>query len=145
MSKNDFELLGICLADTLVAMKQYLLNSFEKHKAEISFEEWMNLRPLVGRPQTQKDLAFSLGKDKTTVSRLLDDWERRKLVRRVPHEIDGRIKLVEVTPRARDLHQKLTKMVRDADSVFCSSLNRSERELLIACAKKVRQSLSCIE
>jgi DNA-binding MarR family transcriptional regulator len=73
MSKNDSELLGICLADTLVAMKRYLLMSFEKTQAAISFEEWMNLRPLLKQAQTQRDLAYHLGKDKTTVSRLLDE------------------------------------------------------------------------
>ncbi|WP_347358001.1 MarR family transcriptional regulator [Bdellovibrio sp.] len=141
MSKNDSELLGICLADTLVAMKRYLLMSFEKTQAAISFEEWMNLRPLLKQAQTQRDLAYHLGKDKTTVSRLLDEWEKRKLVRRIPHTTDGRTKLIELTPAARRMHQELAALVSEADLKFCSLLSGKDRKLMIIGAEKIRQAL----
>lgn len=141
MSKNDSELLGISLADTLVAMKRYLLMSFEQNHSAITFEEWMNLRPLLDQALTQRDLAFYLGKDKTTVSRLLDDWEKRKLVRRVPHKTDGRTKLIEMTSTARRIHQHLAGLVSKADLKFCSLLNKKERDLLIQGTAKIRAAL----
>ena len=59
------------------------------------------LRRLATEPQTQSDLARGLSADPPYVTLMVDDLQKRGLVRRKPHPTDRRAKLVELTPSGR--------------------------------------------
>ncbi len=64
----------------------------------MSFVRVKALRHLVAGPLTQRELAEGLSTDKAYTTVMLDDLEQRGLVRRTPHPVDRRAKLVTLTP-----------------------------------------------
>jgi DNA-binding MarR family transcriptional regulator len=64
----------------------------------LSWTRVLVLRRLAGRPHTLRALAERLTADPPYVTLMVDDLEKRGLVRRLPHPEDRRARLVELTP-----------------------------------------------
>jgi DNA-binding MarR family transcriptional regulator len=67
----------------------------------LSWTRVLAVRRLALEPQTQRELAERLSADPTYVTLMVDDLEKRGLVRRKPHPTDRRAKLVELTSSGR--------------------------------------------
>lgn len=68
---------------------------------ELSFVRIKALRRLAGEPMTMRELAARLQTDAPYTTLVVDDLERRGLVRRDPHPSDRRAKLVTATELGR--------------------------------------------
>jgi DNA-binding MarR family transcriptional regulator len=67
----------------------------------LSWTRVLAVRRLAVEPQTQRELAERLSADPPYVTLMIDDLEKRGLVRRKPHPTDRRAKLVELTASGR--------------------------------------------
>ncbi|HUC22313.1 MAG TPA: MarR family transcriptional regulator [Streptosporangiaceae bacterium] len=67
----------------------------------LSWTRVLAVRRLAVEPQTQRELAERLSADPPYVTLMIDDLEKRGLVRRKPHPTDRRAKLVELTAAGR--------------------------------------------
>jgi DNA-binding MarR family transcriptional regulator len=67
----------------------------------LSWTRVLAVRRLAVEPQTQRELAERLSADPPYVTLMVDDLEKRGLVRRMPHPTDRRAKLVELTDTGR--------------------------------------------
>ena len=72
------------------------------HALGLSWTRVLALRRLAVEAQTQRDLAERLSADPPYVTLMVDDLEKRRLVRRKPHPTDRRAKLVELTSSGRE-------------------------------------------
>jgi DNA-binding MarR family transcriptional regulator len=68
---------------------------------DLSFVRIKALRRLAGSPMTMRELASRLQTDAPYTTLVVDDLERRGLVRREPHPSDRRAKLVTTTELGR--------------------------------------------
>ncbi|GAA2350662.1 MarR family winged helix-turn-helix transcriptional regulator [Dactylosporangium salmoneum] len=68
---------------------------------DLSFVRIKALRRLAGEPLTMRELAARLQTDAPYTTLVVDDLEKRGLVRREPHPADRRAKLVTATARGR--------------------------------------------
>jgi DNA-binding MarR family transcriptional regulator len=68
---------------------------------DLSFVRVKALRRLAGEPMTLRELAARLQTDAPYTTLVVDDLEKRGLVRRDPHPADRRAKLVTVTDLGR--------------------------------------------
>jgi DNA-binding MarR family transcriptional regulator len=68
---------------------------------DLSFVRIKALRRLAGEPLTMRELAGRLQTDAPYTTLVVDDLERRGLVRREPHPADRRAKLVTATDLGR--------------------------------------------
>lgn len=64
--------------------------------------------------QCQHELATCQGKDRASITRLVDGMEKENLVVRIPSEKDRRIKLVYLTQKAKSLQNQLLEVVSKA-------------------------------
>ncbi|MBP9886580.1 MAG: MarR family transcriptional regulator [Leptospiraceae bacterium] len=130
---NSLEsLLGIKMSSTLLTMKRLLVKNFEQQKHTISFEEWINLLPLLKEEGlTQKEFAVILGKDKTTVSRLISSWEKKGLVKRKLNPSDKRAVSLIATQKAMQLHSLASPTVIKQDKIFKRGLSNNELNTFI--------------
>lgn len=62
--------------------------------------------------QSQQDLAGLICKDKTSVTRLIDNMEKHSLVVRIPDKNDRRQKLIYLTKKGQDLQEKLILVIQ---------------------------------
>jgi DNA-binding MarR family transcriptional regulator len=67
----------------------------------LSFARVRALRRLAAEPLTLRELAAQLAADPPYATLIVDDLERRGLVRRTPHPEDRRAKLVQLTGAGR--------------------------------------------
>ena len=67
----------------------------------LSWARVLALRGLATEPHTMRALADRLAADPPYVTLIVDDLEKRGLVRRMPHPEDRRAKLVELTAAGR--------------------------------------------
>jgi DNA-binding MarR family transcriptional regulator len=79
----------------------------------LSFARVRALRRLATEPLTLRALAERLGADPPYVTLIVDDLEKRGLVRRMPHPEDRRAKLVELTAAGRGAAARADKILDD--------------------------------
>jgi DNA-binding MarR family transcriptional regulator len=72
----------------------------------LSFDRARGLRRVARHPMTMGELADMLGIDRPNATTVVDDLEKRGLVRRVPHPTDRRAKIVEATRKGHALAQR---------------------------------------
>ncbi|HYG96036.1 MAG TPA: MarR family transcriptional regulator [Solirubrobacterales bacterium] len=76
----------------------------------------LDLRPaafgtlrMLGQPRTMSEVANALQCDNSNVTGIVDSLEQKGLALRRPSEEDRRVKLVELTPEGRRVHERLAK------------------------------------
>ncbi len=83
-------------------------------------------RPGIG----QGEVADALGTDRSTMVRLVDQLERRGLVRRDAHPVDRRTVLPALTAQGRALLERATSLVHASEDEFAAALSPAERAQL---------------
>lgn len=83
-------------------------------------------------PPSQQDLARRLGLEKSSVSRLVAEMERKGLVRRQRDPDNRRISRLQLTDQGRALHAGIAARHGEQFERLVSALTRDERDALIA-------------
>ena len=100
------ESLGYAMGRATRTLTTLVNFNFTKAGYEVTCEQWsvlVNLGKKNG--QRQQELASLTCKDKTTITRLIDNMEKHNLVVRLPDKNDKRQKLIYLTKKGRDLHR----------------------------------------
>jgi DNA-binding MarR family transcriptional regulator len=89
--------------------------------------------PIVGRllrgpAPSQDDLCRFSGRDKATVSRVLEKLEEEGYVTRSPDAEDNRVKRVHLTDSGWELTRVIEEIVRDWNEQLARGLTETERE-----------------
>ncbi len=90
-------------------------------------------RPGIG----QGEVADALGADRSTMVRLVDQLERRGLVRRDPHPDDRRTVLPALTDAGRALLERATPLVHASEDAFADALSPDERDRLVDYLRRI--------
>lgn len=113
MSKlQDNEIFDILTGKISSAINKALLRAFNHEGIHITTEQWLVLSCLWNEDKiTQQDICDLTHKDKPSMTRLIDNLEKRNLVVRVSHPTDRRINLIHLTSDGLALKGKTTKAV----------------------------------
>ena len=107
MSNNHFqpkELYSFITGKASTAVARRLQKNFKGAGVDITIEQWSVLYQLWKQDGlSQQELCNATFRDKPSITRLVDNLERCKLVRRVPSKEDRRINLIYIS----DLGKKL--------------------------------------
>src|ERR1700685_3438205 len=80
---------------------------------DVTCEQWSVMANLGKKNgQSQQELAGLICKDKTSVTRLIDNMEKHSLVVRIPDKADRRQKLIYLTKKGKDLQEKLVVIIQ---------------------------------
>jgi DNA-binding MarR family transcriptional regulator len=107
------------------------LRAFAQEDLHITTEQWTVLSCLWNEDKvTQRELCDLTSKDKPSMTRLIDNLERYKIVVRVSHATDRRVNLIHLTQYGASLREKVSAVVQ---SVVDKSLTDvTEEEIIIA-------------
>jgi DNA-binding MarR family transcriptional regulator len=108
-------------------------HTFERalHEQDISVAEWVAINQLaVGTGLTPATLAATMGMTRGAVSKVLDKLDSKKLVSHSMSSVDGRVKLLSLTERARRILPRLTGLADANDSHFFAALDSDEKTAL---------------
>ena len=110
MLNNQFkkgELFSFITGKTSTAVARRLQKNFKDAGIEITIEQWSVLYHLWKEDgQSQQQLCEATFRDKPSITRLVDNLEKSKLVKRVASKNDRRSNLIFLTKEAKNLEQK---------------------------------------
>lgn len=145
MNKQKFDLhetLGFVVNTTGRTLTNTLARAFVKSGHDITVEQWEILVVLWKRDgQCQHELATFCNKDRPSVTRILDNMEKRALVTRVSSEKDRRNKHVFLTPKGKGLQDQLMKIANQFGKQCVKGMDDSEIEAGKAFLKKLLANL----
>lgn len=94
------------------SINRTVLKAFAQEGIDITTEQWTVLSCLWDKDKIIQQVICDLTqKDKPSVTRLIDNLEKKNLVRRVSDPSDRRNNLILLTPRGIALKQKTTEVV----------------------------------
>jgi len=105
--------LGYVMGRAARSLGTRLNHNFTVAGYDVTCEQWgvlVNLWHKNG--QTQQDLAGMTCKNKTSMTRLIDGLEKRKIVVRTPDKVDRRQKHIYLTDKGKEFQQELLKIVQ---------------------------------
>lgn len=110
MSNNQFkkgELYSFITGKASTAIARRLQKNFKQSSLDITIEQWSVLYHLWKQDgQSQQQLCDATFRDKPSITRLLDNLEKSKLVKRVADKTDRRINLIHLTKEGSLLQEK---------------------------------------
>lgn len=113
------------------AINRTVLKAFSQEGIDITTEQWTILSCLWNKDKIiQQEICDLTQKDKPSVTRLIDNLEKKDLVRRVLDLSDRRNNLIHLTSRGISLKQKTTEVVNGI--VNHALKNISDDELISA-------------
>jgi MarR family transcriptional regulator, transcriptional regulator for hemolysin len=131
MKKQDtpleIELGRIILEDMFHAIRKCIKNQAEI-KLKITREQFKLLKAISEKKEEviQKDMADLIGKDKSTILRLINSLETKELVRRVTGKKDRRKNYLMVTTKGEDLIKQYENIFSAMFEELQKGLNESE-------------------
>lgn len=134
MKVNEREVFSILTGKISSTINKALLRAFAQEDLRVTTEQWTVLTCLWNKDKvTQRELCDLTSKDKPSMTRLIDNLERNKIVVRVAHPTDRRVNLIHLTQYGASLQKRVSAVVEGV--VDKSLLGVSEEE--VATARKL--------
>ncbi len=109
------------------AINRAVLRGFSASGIDITTEQWTVLACLWKEDKvTQQALCDLTSKDKPSMTRLIDNLEKRNLVTRVSDPKDRRINLIHLTANGEKLQAKATGIIQSIATRALNSVNNEE-------------------
>ena len=125
--QRDLAAMFVPLARALVAREEPVL-----HAHGISMWGYIVLTALAEQPvRTQAALAQAINADKSRIIGVLDDLQRRGLIRRQPDATDRRVHLLSLTAAGDRLRRSAQAAIRDREEDVLASLPSADREVFL--------------
>ena len=128
-----------------LSTKRFVQNS-HTHGLEISLDQWLVLGPIWKNDGiSQKDIAEYCGKDKTSVTKIIDTLEKKNLVVRVTDQLDHRVKRVVLSQKGRELFISALPVMAQTRDELRSGISDKEIEALKSILNKIYKNLNDIQ
>lgn len=129
------------MASTAVARR--LQKNFRNAGLEITIEQWSVLYHLWKEDcLSQQELCNRTFRDKPSITRLIDNLEKQKLVRRIPSKSDRRINLVCLTDAAQALQSQTIDLANQTMNEALIGVNKEEIEVVKQVFQRVYDNLT---
>ena len=129
--RRDLAAMFVPMARTLIAREEPVLDAHD-----ISMWGYIVLTALVEQPvRTQAALAQAINADKSRIIGVLDDLQRRGLIRRQPDADDRRVHLLSLTPAGDRLRRSVEAAIRGSEADVLASLPPADREAFLRSLK----------
>lgn len=124
------------------AINRTFLRAFAVEGVDITTEQWSILACLWQKDKvTQQALCSLTLKDKPSMTRLIDNLEKRNLVTRVSDHNDRRINLIHLTDAGTALQAKATEIVQKIASKTLNNISDDELNVCRVVLKKIMTNL----
>jgi DNA-binding MarR family transcriptional regulator len=146
---ENFELentLGYLINRCAISLKSELTLRFKQAGYDVTPEEWAILNRLWEQDgMSQNELAERTIKDKTTITRFLNQMEMKGLVTRKPSQEDGRFKNVYLTPNAQKLKPILIEITQGMLSGAAAGLSAQDIQTTLETLRRIENNLLNME
>jgi DNA-binding MarR family transcriptional regulator len=145
MPNNQFrkgELYSFITGKASTALARRLQKNFKQNGLDITIEQWSVLYQLWKNDgMSQRELCNSTYRDKPSITRLVDNLEKMKLVRRVPSKDDRRMNLIYLTEAAKALQEGSMDLANLTLNEALTGVSPADIELCKSVLQKVYDNL----
>ncbi len=146
MPNNQFkkgELYSFITGKASTAIARRLQKNFKQSGLDITIEQWSVLYHLWKEEgQSQQQLCDATFRDKPSITRLVDNLEKLKLVRRVASKNDRRINLIYLTKEAQNLQEKTMEIANQTLNEALAGVTNGQIEIAKEVLQHVYDNLS---
>jgi DNA-binding MarR family transcriptional regulator len=146
---KEFELektLGYLINRCAILLKDELAHRFRQAGYDVTPEEWAILNRLWEQDGlSQNEIAERTIKDKTTVTRFLNQMEAKGLVTRESSKEDRRSKKVHLTSNGQKLKRTLIKITEELLAEVSSGFSETDKKTTFHSLKKIENNLLSLE
>ena len=146
MSNNQFkrgELYSFITGKASTAIARRLQRNFKQAEIEITIEQWSVLYHLWKEDgRSQQQLCEATFRDKPSITRLVDNLEKAKMVKRVAAKNDRRINLIYLTKEAHDLQDETMRVANQTLNESLEGVKEEDVEIAKAVLQKVYDNLA---
>lgn len=145
MPNNQFkrgELYSFITGKASIAMARRLQKNFKVKGVEITIEQWSVLYHLWKQDGiSQQELCNATFRDKPSITRLVDNLEKLKLVKRVSSKEDRRMNMIYLTDAAKKLQEQTMDLANQTLNEALEGVNMEEIDLCKSVLQKVYDNL----
>ncbi len=110
---------------------------------DITFEMLQVMRCLIRKDNVnQKELANQVQKDKSSLSYLLNNMEKRNLISRIEDKTDKRYKLITITRQGKTVHDQIRSAIDSIYTKVDQTMDSREMEACIETMKEISAIVS---
>jgi len=136
------EVFSVLTGKVSTAINRTFLRAFANEGLDITTEQWTILACLWKEDKvTQQTLSNITLKDKPSITRLIDNLEKRRLVTRVSDLTDRRINLIHLTSAGEALQAKATEIVQKISEKTLMGVSESDLNTVREVLKKIMNNL----
>jgi DNA-binding MarR family transcriptional regulator len=145
MPNNQFkkgELYSFITGKASTALARRLQKNFKNAGLDITIEQWSVLYHLWKEDSlSQQELCNRTFRDKPSITRLVDNLEKLKLVKRVPSKQDRRINIIRLTDSAMELEVATMEMATQTLNEALEGVSPQDIEMAKIVLQKVYDNL----
>ncbi len=132
------ESLGCLTNHAAHSARSYLTRQLSLNGIDMTIEQFKVMVVLwKEKRSTQQNIADFVGKDKTSVTRLIAGLEKRSLIERVTDKSDKRCNLVTLTPQGIALEQPTMEVLAQANETLHQGFNPEELAITLRVLKQM--------
>jgi DNA-binding MarR family transcriptional regulator len=139
---HEDEVFSILTGKVSTAINRTFLRSFAREGIDITTEQWSVLACLWKTDKvTQQTLCTLTSKDKPSMTRLIDNLEKRGLVVRMADQHDRRSNLIHLTETGEALQKQATDIVQSIAARTLNHITEEELDISRVVLKKIMSNL----
>ena len=139
--KSDIDIGMLMSQVDRLCTKKFVQNA-RKFGMDISQDQWMVIGPIWKQKSiSQKEIAEYCGKDKTSVTKIIDTLEKKNLLVRYSDQIDQRIKRVVLSNKGKDLMKNVMPVIEQHRNDLLEGIKSKEIETFKIVLKKIHNNL----
>ena len=136
------ELLLVLTGKISSAINRAVLRGFAQNNIDITMEQWAVMTCLWREDKvTQQKLCDLTSKDKPSITRLIDNLEKRDLVTRVADSNDRRVNLIHLTSKGEKLQSQAMESINKIADKALNGIAESELNISKNVLKKIISNL----
>ena len=140
--KSDIDIGMLMSQVDRLCTKKFVQNA-RKFGMDISQDQWIVIGPIWKQKGiSQKEIAEYCGKDKTSVTKIIDTLEKKNLLVRYSDQIDQRIKRVVLSNKGKDLMKNVMPVIEQHRNDLLEGIKSREIETFKVVLKKIYNNLT---
>ena len=142
MRYNFNDSFGFIIVKTGRLIENRLKRNFDKEKIDVTPQQWSVLTYLWNEDGiSQQNLADIFSKNKTSITRLLNNMEKNELITRKQDDRDKRNKMVYLTYRSKLLKKESIKIAEKTLMEILMGINHEDVKLSKRVLKQINKNL----
>jgi DNA-binding MarR family transcriptional regulator len=130
------------LGKTTKMIDNYIQDMFHELNISLTKTQWVLLKKLHEKDGVpQQELAFLTGRDKTSLTRLVNTMEKKGLLARIPSKTDKRSNHIYLTKKGALLYEETLPVIQDFARSLQENISEEEIQSTIKVIQKVQENL----